>query len=149
MECVEVWVYDISNGAGAALLKALAGVDAKGIWHTAVVAYGREYYFRGGVQRAVPGRTHFGAPVEKLALGTTVRSREEFEAFLAKNAEKYTERTYDLFENNCNHFTDACAMFLVGQGVPPHIMELSLLVQNTPLGAMVKALMAPPKSPEA
>lgn len=40
-----------------------------GIWHTAVVVRGREYFYGGGVQVALAGSTPYGHPVEIVRLG--------------------------------------------------------------------------------
>lgn len=32
--------------------------------------------------------------------------------------------SYNLFENNCNHFTDEVAQFLTGKGIPHEIVNL-------------------------
>ena len=41
---------------------------------------------------------------------------------------------YDLFDNNCNNFTDEAAKFLVGKGIPEYITGLPKEILNTPLG---------------
>ena len=40
-----------------------------GIWHTAVVVRGMEYFYGGGVQAAVAGSTPYGHPVETVDFG--------------------------------------------------------------------------------
>ena len=40
-----------------------------GIWHTAVVVGGLEYYYGGGVNQSIPGSTPFGQPLQKVELG--------------------------------------------------------------------------------
>ena len=50
---------------------------------------------------------------------------------------KFTVQTYDLFRNNCNNFTDECSQFLIGKGIPSHIVNLPLDVLKTPMGAMI------------
>ena len=42
----------------------LLGKQIDGVWHTSVVVGGTEFFFGCGVQRAVPGSTHFGRPLE-------------------------------------------------------------------------------------
>ncbi len=42
--------------------------------------------------------------------------------------------TYDLFKNNCNNFTNECANFLTGKGLPEHITGLPNEILNTPIG---------------
>ena len=40
-----------------------------GIWHTSVVVGGFEYFYGGGVQKAMAGSTPYGHPVEVVDLG--------------------------------------------------------------------------------
>jgi len=54
-------------------------------------------------------------------LGETEIPQSTFEEFLRSISSKYTMEKYDLFENNCNNFTNECAMFLVGKGIPENI----------------------------
>lgn len=144
---VEVWVYDISNGLAKQFLGSVFGEEIEGIWHTSVVAYGKEYYFFSGIKQAVPGTTHFGTPVEKIPFGHTTTGETAFDNFLKEKDSLFTEATYDIFENNCNHFSDAVLMFLVQQKIPSYIMELSLLLQSTPIGAVIKTILEQPKRP--
>ncbi|KAI5188409.1 desumoylating isopeptidase 1 [Nematocida sp. AWRm77] len=144
---VELWVYDISNGMAKELLGGVLDKDIQGIWHSSIVVYGKEYYFFSGIKQSVPETTHFGTPVKKLPFGDTSVTEESFAAFLKEKDSLFTDQTYDIFENNCNHFTDTALMFLVQQNIPSYINELSLLLQSTPIGAMLKTLMDPPKSP--
>lgn len=146
---VEVWAYDISNGAAESMLRGILGVEVEGIWHTSVVVFSTEYYFFSGIKRAVPGTTHFGAPKKKISFGVTNIGKQELDLFLEKNKDLYTDKTYDLFQNNCNHFTNALLMYLVGEEVPAYIMELSNALKDTPLGEMIKAaFMMPTKDIE-
>lgn len=60
-----------------------------------------------------------------------------FTEFLMDINPKFTMETYDLFKNNCNNFTDECASFLIGTGIPRYIVDLPLQVLKTPMGAMI------------
>ncbi len=57
--------------------------------------------------------------------------------FLKEISSKFTQATYDLFRNNCNNFTDECAKFLLGKGIPSHIVDMPLEVLKTPMGSMI------------
>eukprot|EP00828_Plagiopyla_frontata_P046425 TRINITY_DN8244_c0_g1_i1.p1 TRINITY_DN8244_c0_g1~~TRINITY_DN8244_c0_g1_i1.p1 ORF type:complete len:216 (+),score=43.97 TRINITY_DN8244_c0_g1_i1:265-912(+) len=48
--------------------------------------------------------------------------------------------SYDLFNNNCNNFTDEAAKFLVGKGIPDYISGLPNEILNTPFGQMIKPI---------
>lgn len=45
-----------------------------GVWHTAIVVGGVEYYYGGGVQQAPAGCTPFGQPQDVILLGYADRS---------------------------------------------------------------------------
>ncbi|OAG29888.1 hypothetical protein NEDG_02125 [Nematocida displodere] len=139
MGAVEVWVYDITNGMAVSMLKEMVGADIKGIWHTSVVVFGKEYYFQGGIQRNSPGTTAFGRPVERLPFGETSLTEKDFEGFLQEVGYNFSNKTYDIFENNCNHFSNAAALHLVGKEVPSYIMDLPNLIKNSPAGELIKS----------
>lgn len=44
--------------------------------------------------------------------------RSTFEAYLQEINSQFTVDTYDLINHNCNNFTNACAEFLLGRGIP-------------------------------
>lgn len=95
-----------------------------GIWHTGVVVYGTEYYFGGGIQAGPPAGTHFGRPVQVIDLGHTQVPKDLFLEFLEGVSSQYSFETYDLMSNNCNNFSNAAAEFLLGRGIPGHIVNL-------------------------
>ena len=146
MAAVTLHVYDISMGAAAGMSQMLLGRRIELIPHTGVVVEGTEYFFGGGIQ-ALPHRQvplMFGLqPVERLPLGATSRSKDEMRAWLRSVSHLYSQATYDLFANNCNHFSDAFVRFLLPGGpcVPPRIMDVPALVLATPLGAMLGQMM--------
>lgn len=44
---------------------------------------------------------------------------------------------YDLFQHNCNTFSNEVAQFLTGKKIPSHITDLPQEVMTTPFGAMI------------
>ena len=48
------------------------GKQIDGVWHTGVVAFGKEFFFGGGIQHDVPGRTPYDVPVDRISLGDSV-----------------------------------------------------------------------------
>lgn len=44
--------------------------------------------------------------------------RATFEAYLREINHQFTVETYDLINHNCNNFTNTCAEFLLGRGIP-------------------------------
>lgn len=97
----------------------------------------QEFYFGGGICNGPAGMTPYGTPVDKIPLGTTEIPEDIFTEFLMDINSKFSMQTYDLFKNNCNHFTDECATFLLGTGIPKYIVDLPLEVLKTPMGAMI------------
>ncbi len=99
-----------------------------------------EYYYGGGICSGPPKQTPFGLPVREIALGTTQKSRVEFKAYLETIRTRFGIESYDLFTNNCNNFTDVCAKWLIGEGIPSFIVDLPAQVLTTPLGKMIKPM---------
>lgn len=127
------------------------------IYHTSIVLGGREYYYGvptsipmiymkqptkahtgQGIQFSIPGRTHHGNPMEKIHLGVTSLNDEIFLEYLDSLKPIYSPEAYDLFQHNCNNFTNDVAQFLCGRGIPDHIVSLPQTVLNTPFGQMLK-----------
>ena len=42
--------------------------------------------------------------------------------FLSENRNEWNAEKYDVMKHNCNHFTDAAADFLLGDGIPKEII---------------------------
>lgn len=117
-----------------------------GIWHTGIVVYGTEYYFGGGIQAGPPGRTHFGRPLQAIDLGETQVPKDLFLEFLEGVTVQFSFETYDLMSNNCNNFSNAAAEFLLGKGIPGHIVNLPSEVLSSPLAPMLTPLLSQMRS---
>ena len=61
--------------------------------------------------------------------------------FLKDISPNYSMATYNLMTNNCNNFTDICAEFLVGEGIPKYIVDLPQEALNTPMGKQLFGMM--------
>lgn len=123
------------------------GIQLDAIYHTSVVVRGKEYYIDQGIKVCDrPGTTKYGTPREILKVGETFIPQEIFDEFLddLRNHEdkKYHALLYDLFDNNCNHFTDVVIEFLAGSNLEERILGLPQQVLNTPNGQMLKAILA-------
>ncbi|KCZ82468.1 hypothetical protein H312_00126, partial [Anncaliia algerae PRA339] len=97
----------------------------EGIWHTSVEVFGREYYFQSGVIHSEPGKTHHGEALEKIKMGVTSLTAEMFKDFLYEMEHKYNDTSYDLFKNNCNHFSNDVTLFLVGKTIKMGVTSLT------------------------
>ena len=59
-----------------------------------------------------------------ISLGTTQITQDVFDAFIEEMGGKYNMNTYDLFNNNCNNFTNDASQFLTGKPIPQRIIDL-------------------------
>jgi len=137
---VTLHVYDLSQGMASQMSPALLGKQIGGIWHTGTVVFGREYYFGGGICVDAPGATPYGSPVKEHVIGSTRKSLEEFLAFLRSVSPRFTVETYNLFEHNCNNFSEECSRFLTGKGIPEYIINLPSEVLSTSMGQMIRPM---------
>jgi hypothetical protein len=136
-------VYDLSRGMASSMSEAILGMRIDGIWHTGVLAYNQEYYFGGGVQTSPIGAFAMQSSMmasHTLDMGTTTKTQQELESHLRSINHRFTQATYDLINNNCNNFADVVCQFLVGHGIPNHIVDLPRIVFATPGGAMLRPM---------
>lgn len=76
--------------------------------------------------------------MEIISLGVTSLSDEIFLEYLDSLKSIYSPEAYDLFQHNCNNFTNDVSQFLCGRAIPAHIVSLPQTVLNTPFGQMLK-----------
>lgn len=144
---VQVYVYDLSHGLARVYSPMILGVSIDAIYHTSVVIRNKEYYLDQGIKvNSPPGNTKYGTPIEVLDIGKTYIDDEIINDFLndLKNHEdmKYHAMSYDLFTNNCNHFTDVFIDFLCGKNLEERILNLPEVVLNTPNGQLLQQMIA-------
>jgi len=134
-------VYPLGDERMKGFIASALGRSDAGIWHTSIEVYGTEYYFQGGMVQAVPGTTMHGVPENTHYLGATEIPKIVFEDFLGSIAEDFAPHRYHLLKNNCNHFTDALASYLVGRSIPEYILELQkAALESEVLSSMIDAL---------
>lgn len=122
---VTLFVYDLSKGAIGRfkdLAKFITGTAHEAIYHTSIVVWGKEYYFSGGIAISEPGTTDFGTPINKIPLGRTEITKEDFEKHLKKIGPHFTHEKYDVFKNNCNHLSNDLSKFLLNKFIPDVFM---------------------------
>ena len=102
MAPVYLYVYDLSRGLAKTMSLGLVGKQIDGIWHTAVVTYGKEFAFGQGIQEFIPGVTPYGHPVEKIFMGNTEIPEETYMEYIQILKETWTASKYHLLDNNCN-----------------------------------------------
>lgn len=137
---VRLHIYDVSQGMARNFSEPLLGMNVQGIWHTGIVAYGKEFYFGAGITADSPGCTPFGKPIEVLEIGTTTVPLRLLSRFLDALQAKYTADTYHLLDNNCNNFTADLSMFLTGERIPERISGLPERVLGSALGKLIRPL---------
>ncbi|KAG8631755.1 hypothetical protein KVT40_000895 [Elsinoe batatas] len=135
---VQLYVYDLSQGMARNMSRQFLGTQIDAIYHTSIVVNGVEYFFGQGIQQSRPGATHHGRPMEVVQMGQTQLPAEVILEYLESMKSVYTAEAYDLFQNNCNNFSNDFAQFLVGKGIPEHITSLPETVLNTPFGQMLR-----------
>ncbi|KAL0032050.1 hypothetical protein WJX77_002382 [Trebouxia sp. C0004] len=140
---VQLYVYDLSNGLARKLSPVLLNKQFEGVWHTAIVVGGLEYYFGCGVSQSSPGLTPFGRPVQVIELGSTRILRDSRNEYLQSLHMTYTATAYSLFHRNCNNFSNDFSIFLTGSGIPAHIMRMPQELMATPLGQMLASKLSP------
>lgn len=122
---VGLHVYDLSQGFIAAHKSAFLGDLAPdemhsvdGLHHSALVVFGVEHYFEGGIAAAAPGCTRFGPQFVYHQLGRTQKSRMEFQTWLTgAEREAFQLAHYHPLNHNCHSFTRIAATFLLGDVV--------------------------------
>jgi len=138
---VDLYIYDLAQGM-ASQFSGLVGFQLEGIWHTAVVAFGTEWFFgAGGIETAPPGGTMLGAPLRTVRLGETNVDRQAFLDYLrGLGADKYQGHRYSLLNHNCNTFSNEVAKFLTNNTIPNYILELPEKVKSSPVAALLGPL---------
>eukprot|EP00092_Neocalanus_flemingeri_P026076 GFUD01028261.1.p1 GENE.GFUD01028261.1~~GFUD01028261.1.p1 ORF type:complete len:722 (-),score=173.26 GFUD01028261.1:264-2429(-) len=138
---VEVYMYDLSKGVAKMTTGALIGRTLEGVWHTGVVAYGREYFFtKNGVGSVIPGGTGLGDPDRIENIGETQLPYSVFLDYVLSLGEtKFKPGTWDLVKFNANYFADEVSQFVCGSGLPKYILDLPQELLETPIGPEISA----------
>ncbi|KAI5956158.1 hypothetical protein KGF54_000633 [Candida jiufengensis] len=143
---VQVYVYDLSKGLAKLYSPMLLGFEIEAIYHTSVVVRGQEYYLDQGIKK-IPIKNHhykYGQPIEILDIGETFIDDSIIEEFITdlNNHEelKYDAKNYDLFKNNCNHFTNTLIEFLCDEKLNEKILNLPEIVLASPAGLMLQQM---------
>ena len=66
---------------------------------------------------------------------------EIFMELLQDISGRFTASTYDVFNWNCNNFTDEVAQLVLGHGIPKDIVDLPKEFLETPLGKSIAPMM--------
>jgi hypothetical protein len=140
---VQLAVYDLSRGMAMMMSQQILGQRIDGIWHTGIVVNNVEYYFGGGIQRSPYGlfARQSQLPAVRLdEMGETRKTQREIDDYIRSIRSSFSAVTYDLINNNCNHFANAFCIFLTGRGIPTEIVDLPRIVFSTPGGQMIRPM---------
>ncbi|EJW04989.1 hypothetical protein EDEG_00906 [Edhazardia aedis USNM 41457] len=130
---IKLRIYDLVPGQEKQLLSLLVGMPIEYIYHTSIEVYGKEFWFGSEIFQSEPGKSGHGVPIEIKNMGQTFVDEETFLGYAFNDMKhKYDHGKYDLMHNNCNNFSNDMLMFLVGKGIPQHILELPDLVMKSP-----------------
>jgi len=138
---VELYIYDLTRGMASSIAPMLGiNFDVEGIWHTAIVVHGREWFFgAGGIESCPPGTTMLGSPLRTENLGTTAIDAATFNDYVhALSTDQFAGHKYDLFKHNCNNFSNTVAKFLSGRQIPQYILDLPERFLRTPVAQMIR-----------
>ncbi|XP_015427399.1 PREDICTED: desumoylating isopeptidase 1 [Myotis davidii] len=119
------------------------GKQLEGIWHTSIVVHKDEFFFgSGGISSCPPGGTLLGPPDSVVDVGSTEVTEEIFLEYLSSLGEsQFRGEAYNLFEHNCNTFSNEVAQFLTGRKIPSYITDLPSEVLSTPFGQALRPLL--------
>ena len=138
---VIVYQYDLTQGLARTMSRNLIGRQIEGIWHTAVNVFGKEYFYGGGICIGEPKKTPYGYPVKELDFGYTNKTEQDLNNYIKSINNDFSLSTYDVLRHNCNHFTDAALVFLVGKHLPDSILKQHEQILNTPMGQMIRPML--------
>ncbi|XP_008436119.1 desumoylating isopeptidase 1-like isoform X1 [Poecilia reticulata] len=143
---VKLFIYDLSRGMARQLSPVMLGRQLDGIWHTGVVVHGKEFFFGGaGINRCLPCGTILGQPNSVVDLGYTEVNEDLFMEYLDSLAEsEYRCDRYNMFEHNCNTFSNDVVQFLTGKKIPSYITDLPSEILSTVLASGSFAVPTPP-----
>jgi hypothetical protein len=148
---IQLAIYDLSRGMARNLSSQFLGpahaIDI--IPHTAILAYGKEYYFGSGIQCESPQsfRQSRGIfPMEVQTLGRTTLSQYDFESWcrqMSSPGSTYTPVSYDLLHRNCNNFANDAALqgLRLPRGVPDWILDVPRRFLASPMGQMIRPML--------
>ena len=148
MATVELAIYDLTMGMAKQMAAPLAGLlDGKSVEmvpHTGVRVFGREIVYAGGVLSQPIATVEAGMgrkPNQIERLGTTTKTEAEVQAFLRSISHEWTASNYDLWEHNCNNFSERVAQFLTGSSIPRWILDFPREMRSTPIGQMLAPML--------
>jgi len=121
---VTLHLYDISNGLATRASPYVLSPEqqVEGVYHSGVVVFGKEYFFSRDTVFDEAGGTAFGKPKKVLRLGNTLWRQSELHKHIVDVLKpRFHRDTYDVIDCNCNHFSDAVSLYLIGKHLPEEV----------------------------
>ncbi|XP_025416987.1 uncharacterized protein LOC112688143 isoform X3 [Sipha flava] len=142
-EEVLLYVYDLTGGMAKALGESLLQKPIEGIWHTAIVVFGKEHFFgSNGISVCSPGTTALGSPLRTHSLGKTCLPEDVFQEYLrGLEQDTFSADKYNLLRHNCNNFSNEISQFLCGNSIPEYILNLPDEILSTPFGKQLQPVL--------
>ncbi|XP_060839127.1 uncharacterized protein LOC132920630 isoform X3 [Rhopalosiphum padi] len=142
-EEVVLYVYDLTGGMAKSLGQSLLQKNIEGIWHTAIIVFGKEYFFgSNGISVCDPGTTALGNPLRTHSLGKTCLPEDVFQEYLrGLEQDTFSADKYNLLRHNCNNFSNEISQFLCGNCIPNYILDLPNEILNTPFGQQLAPIL--------
>jgi desumoylating isopeptidase 1 len=149
---VQLLVYDLSQGMARIMSSQILGPDhaIDIVPHTAILVYGKEYFFGSGSGISVEDPEFFRStrgmyPVQTIDLGSTTVTKAQFDLWCLEQGKEgsYTGNSYDLFSRNCNHFSNDAALkgLRLEQGVPKDILNIPDRFLSSPFGQAMRPML--------
>ncbi|KAL7520198.1 hypothetical protein ACHAWX_004944 [Stephanocyclus meneghinianus] len=147
---VHLAIYDLSMGMARNLSAQFLGpqhaIDI--IPHTALIVYGKEYFFGRGIEWCTPQEfraTRGIHPIEVKLLGRTQKTQREFEEWCLEQGRNGTfgVESYDLLSRNCNNFSHEAAIhgLRLPNGIPQWILDVPSKFLSSPMGMMMRPIL--------
>lgn len=135
-------LYDISNGMAEKVSPWLVSKKLEGLWHSGICVFGKEYFFSRDTVFDEAGGTSFGKPKKVLNLGLTLWRQSELHKYIVDELKPIFHReTYDVVQNNCNHFTNRLSVFLLGKQLPDEVLEQTGVLNTSATIRMLRPIL--------
>lgn len=141
---VQLYIYDLTQGMSAMMSQMLLGRHIEGIWHTAIVVFGKEFFYGSqGIQSCEPGGTVLRQPNKVEIIGETFIPFQVFKEYIRGLAESsFRGVNYNLLQHNCNTFSEVVCQFLCSCSIPKYILDLPQEILSTPFGQTLAPLIS-------
>ncbi|XP_029404050.1 desumoylating isopeptidase 1 isoform X2 [Mus pahari] len=136
---VKLYVYDLSKGLARRLSPIMLGKQLEGIWEGHCLGPQTLWLMWGTQKSQKKSFWNTCPPWGSLCFVTvTPQSWCWPSHLLSTPLSMYRGEAYNLFEHNCNTFSNEVAQFLTGRKIPSYITDLPSEVLSTPFGQALR-----------